>query len=36
MAFRSLEKPIEVKPQEFQPFERNCFTVVEWGGTEVK
>lgn len=36
MAFRSLEKPIEVKPQEFQPFERNGFTVVEWGGTEVK
>ena len=36
MAFRSLEKTIEVKPQEFQPFERNGFTVVEWGATEVK
>ena len=36
MAFHSLEKPIEVKSQEFQPFERNGFTVVEWGGTEVK
>lgn len=36
MAFRPLEKPIEIAPQELQPFERNGFTVVEWGGTEVK
>lgn len=36
MAFRPLEKPVEVTPQKLQPFERNGFTVVEWGGTEVK
>ena len=36
MAFRPLEKPVEVTPQEWKPFERNGFTVVEWGGTEVK
>ena len=26
----------EIEPQEFETFERNGFTVVEWGGTEVK
>ena len=36
MAFRPLEKPVEVTPQELQPFERNGFTVVEWGGSEVR
>lgn len=36
MAFRPLEKPVEVTPQKLQPFERNGFTVVEWGGSEVR
>ena len=26
----------EIEPQEFETFERNGFTVVEWGGTEIK
>ena len=25
----------EIEPQEFHGFDRNGFTVVEWGGTEV-
>ena len=25
----------EIEPQEFPGFDRNGFTVVEWGGTEV-
>jgi hypothetical protein len=36
MAFKSLTYPINVPPQEFTPFERKGFTVVEWGGCEVK
>ncbi|MFA6376142.1 MAG: peptidoglycan-binding protein [Candidatus Paceibacterota bacterium] len=27
---------VEVKPQVFAPFERKGFTVVEWGGSEIK
>lgn len=36
MAFKSLEKPIEIEEPAITPFERTGFTVVEWGGTEVK
>lgn len=36
MVFKALEKPIDVKPQIFEPFERKGFTVVEWGGIESK
>lgn len=36
MVFKSLDKPIEVEEQELKPFTRKGFTVVEWGGTEVK
>lgn len=32
MAYKSLNKPILVTPQEIIPFERKGFTVVEWGG----
>ena len=35
MAYYSSEKPVEISPQELCGFERNGFTVVEWGGTEV-
>ncbi|MDR3119910.1 MAG: hypothetical protein LBU58_01015, partial [Clostridiales bacterium] len=36
MAYRALDDPIDVPPQEIHPFERKGFTVVEWGGVEVK
>ena len=36
MAFKALEEPVEVEEPVIEPFERNGFTVVEWGGTEVK
>lgn len=36
MAYKALEKPIEVPEPAITPFERTGFTVVEWGGTEVK
>ena len=36
MAWKGLDRPVEVEPQEFQPFERTGFTVVEWGGCEME
>ena len=36
MAYKALDEKIEVEPQEFEPFERKGFTVVEWGGAQVK
>ena len=36
MAYKELEKPIEVEEPTIAPFERKGFTVVEWGGAEVK
>ena len=36
MAWQALEEPVEVPPQELPAFERTGFTVVEWGGTQVK
>lgn len=36
MVFKPLNKPIKVEEQELKPFLRKGFTVVEWGGTEVK
>jgi len=36
MLFKSLDKPIEIEEQEIKPFARKGFTVVEWGGIEVK
>ncbi len=35
MAWKALEEPVEIKPQELQGFERDGFTVVEWGGSEI-
>ena len=35
MAWKPLEAPIEIEPQELPAFERHGFTVVEWGGTEL-
>lgn len=36
MVFKSLDELIDIEPQKILPFERNGFTVVEWGGTELK
>ena len=35
MAWRGLNAPVEVEPQELPGFERTGFTVVEWGGAEI-
>ena len=36
MAYKPLLYPIDIPPQELVPFERKGFTVIEWGGSEVK
>lgn len=36
MVFKPLDKVVDIKPQEIKPFIRKGFTVVEWGGTELK
>lgn len=36
MEFKGLDKPIEVKEQTLKQAEREGYTVVEWGGTEIK
>jgi hypothetical protein len=36
MAFKKINKEIEIKPQDILPFERKGFSVIEWGGTEIK
>lgn len=35
MAFKPLDAYKQVIEQDIQPFERNGFTVIEWGGTEL-
>jgi len=36
MAYKELEAPIKIEEPAIAPFERKGFTVVEWGGAEVK
>lgn len=36
MAYVPLEDAVDIEPQELSTFERNGFTVVEWGGAEIK
>lgn len=36
MAFQPLDRPVEITPQALNSTERLGFTLVEWGGTEVK
>jgi hypothetical protein len=36
MAFKPIAFPMAVPPQELKPFQRKGFTLVEWGGSEVK
>lgn len=33
MVYRPLSAPVEIAPQQLHGFQRNGFTVVEWGGT---
>jgi hypothetical protein len=36
MAYKPLEEQMEMEEPKIEPFHRKGFTVVEWGGTEVK
>ena len=36
MAWKPLEKPVDIPTQELPTFERHGFTVVEWGGAEIR
>ena len=36
MTYVPLEKAVDIQPQQLQTFERKGFTVVEWGGSEIK
>ena len=36
MAWKGLDKPVEVEPQSLSAPERTGFTAVEWGGTEIQ
>ena len=36
MAWKPLSTAVTIEEQELKPVERNGFTVVEWGGTEVR
>jgi hypothetical protein len=35
MVFKELSSPISITPQRIEPFKRQGFTVVEWGGSEI-
>ena len=36
MAYVPLEEAVDIEPQQLETFERKGFTVVEWGGSEIK
>ena len=36
MAYKPLDSQVEIEPQQLSTFERKGFTVVEWGGSEIK
>lgn len=36
MAWKGLDAPVDLEPQALEGFTRTGFTVVEWGGAEVK
>jgi len=36
MAWKAVEEPVNLEPQYFEPFTREGFTVVEWGGAEIE
>lgn len=36
MEYKALKRPIEIEKQEIEKVERKGYTIVEWGGTEIK
>jgi len=36
MVYKPLNKPVKIEEQKLKKFNRTGFTVVEWGGTEIK
>ncbi len=36
MVFKALDSKIEIEEQKIKPFDRKGFTIVEWGGAEIK
>lgn len=36
MEYKALKRPVEIEKQELEKVERKGYTVVEWGGTEIK
>ena len=36
MAWKDVDEFIEIEPQTLTAPDRNGFTVIEWGGTEIK
>ena len=36
MVYKPLDKPVDIPEQELEPFEREGFTVIEWGGAEME
>ena len=36
MAWKAVDSPVDIEPQSFSPFIREGFTLVEWGGSEIK
>ncbi len=36
MVYKPLNQPVDIAPQDFKPFTREGFTVIEWGGSELK
>ena len=36
MVWKAVDEYTEIEAQTFTTFERNGFTVVEWGGSEIK
>ena len=36
MTYVPLDEAVDIEPQQLETFERNGFTVVEWGGSEIK
>lgn len=36
MAYKALDEPVEIEAPQIEPFKREGFTVVEWGGSEIE
>ena len=36
MTYVPLKEAVDIEPQQLETFERNGFTVVEWGGSKIQ